>query len=269
MIEYPSTDVSEALKPDLIDVHAHLAGPEFGADRSEVLERARQARVAKVLTVGETLSDAEHILQLSEIHPEIIPAAGLYPTVLDPEQAQAVVELIKRHRSRLVAIGEVGMDWWKVQDENGRRVQRDIFRRFISLSLELDLPLNVHSRAAGGAAIQVLLEGGAQRVLLHAFDGRFHTALPAVQAGYFFSIPPSVVRSTQKQKLVKNLPLDCILLESDSPALGPEVGQRNEPSNILIALKAVAELKRLPLEVVRRAVVENTRRYLGLKSGRI
>ena len=81
---------------------------------------------------------------------------------------------------------------------------------------------------------------------LHAFDGKASAALPAVEAGYFFSIPPSVVRSRQKQKLVKQLPLTCLLVETDSPVLGPEPGVRNEPANLPLAIRAIAEIKSLP-----------------------
>ena len=98
---------------------------------------------------------------------------------------------------------------------------RGIFSGFIDLALELDLPLNVHSRSAGRHTVRLLLERGARKVLLHAFDGKASSALAAVEAGYFFSIPPSVVRSRQKQKLLKQLPVSCLLVETDSPVLGP------------------------------------------------
>jgi TatD DNase family protein len=116
-----------------------------------------------------------------------------------------------------VAIGEVGLDYWVIKNESKKQLQRDIFSSFIDLSREVDLPLNVHSRSAGRHAIALLRERGASRVQLHAFDGKAASALPAVEAGYFFSIPPSVVRSPQKQKLVKRLPLSCLIVETDSP----------------------------------------------------
>ena len=256
-------DTSIITKRVLTDVHAHLSDPVFDADRAEVMDRARQAGVGVVVAVGETLEDARRNIALADQHPGILPAVGLYPTHLDLEQAEAVVSFIREHRSRLVAIGEVGFDHWKVQDREGRRLQRDIFGRFIDLSLELDLPLNVHSRSAGAEVVAFLLERGARRVLLHAFDGRPATAMPAVEAGYFFSIPPSVVRSRQKQKLVRRLPLSCLLLETDSPVLGPEPGLRNEPANIIISLRAVTEIKGLEEAIVREAVEQNTRRLFG------
>lgn len=247
----------------LVDVHAHICDPVFDTDRAEVLSRARQAGIHTVVAVGENLDDAIRNLDLAEIHPSLKVAAGLYPTVLDSVQADAMVDFISRHRSRLVAIGEVGLDYWAVQEENERALQRDIFMRFIRLSRELDLPLNVHSRSAGRHAVALLLETGAERVQLHAFDGKAAAAKPAVEAGFFFSIPPSIVRSRQKQKLVRQLPLSCLLAETDSPVLGPDPSTRNEPANLSIAVKAIAQIKSISFEEAAAALVENTRRLYG------
>ena len=130
----------------------------------------------------------------------------------------------------------------------------------MKLSKELDLPLNVHSRSAGRHAIALLLENNATRVQMHAFDGKAAAALPAVEAGYFFSIPPSVIRSRQKQKLVRQLPLDCLLVETDSPVLGPAPRTRNEPANLPVSIQAIAQIKAIPEQAVMEAVAENTRR---------
>jgi TatD DNase family protein len=98
---------------------------------------------------------------------------------------------------------------------------------------------------------------------MHAFDGKASTALPAVEAGYFFSVPASIVRSRQKQKLVRRLPLSCLLLETDSPVLAPVPGERNEPANVKLALNAVAEIKELSVSAVAEAVTRNARRLYG------
>lgn len=254
--------------PPLTDTHAHLCSPDFDADRGEVLERARAAGVQAVVAVGETLEEAETNLALAEEFPDTVrPAAGLFPTHLDLAQADALIEWIRRRRDRLVAIGEVGLDHWKVKDEEEREVQREIFGRFVELALELDLPLNVHSRAAGRATVEFLLERGARRVQMHAFDGKPGKAQPGMEAGYFFSVPPSVVRSRQKQKLVRFLPLECLLLETDSPVLGPDRESRNEPANVRVSLTAIAEIKGVSEDEVAAAVVENTRRLYGLGGG--
>ena len=247
----------------LADTHAHICDTGFDTDRAEVLERARRAGVAAIIAVGEDLSDARKNLELARKYPIIKPAAGQYPTHLDPNQAAEMAEFIRRNHSVLTAIGEVGLDFWVVKEASQRELQREVLKRFIELSKDLNLPLNVHSRSAGRHAIALLLENNAVRVQMHAFDGKASAALPAVEAGYFFSIPPSVVRSRQKQKLVKQLPLSCLLIESDSPVLGPTPDERNEPANIQHSVKAIAALKDISEEAVIAAVSKNTERLYG------
>jgi TatD DNase family protein len=241
----------------VLDAHAHLCDAAFDADRAEVLERARNAGVLGIVAVGESLADARRNLQLADEYPMIRPAAGLYPTHLDPAQAAEMETFIRAQRNRLVAIGEVGLDYWAVKEDEAREIQRTIFAGFVTLARELDLPLNVHSRSAGRHAVRLLLDLGAARVQLHAFDGNAGSALPAVEAGFFFSIPPSIVRSEQKQKLVTRLPLACLLVESDSPVLGPIPMTRNEPANIVRAVQEIARLKNTREEAVLEMIREN------------
>ena len=247
----------------IVDTHAHICDTAFDPDREEVLKKAAAAGVGAIIAVGENLADARRNIELAEGQPMICPAAGLYPTILDLDQAQQMHSFIRKEHSKLVAIGEVGLDFWVVKEEPQKELQKEILKGFISLSGELDLPLNIHSRSAGRHAVALLLENGASRVQMHAFDGKATAALPAVEAGYFFSIPPSVVRSRQKQKLVKHLPLSCLLVETDSPVLGPDPNQRNEPANITVSIKTIAELKSINEHEVIEAVAENTKRLYG------
>ncbi len=248
----------------MIDTHTHLCDRSFDDDLAEVLGRAREAGLRAIVAVGEDLADAERNLELTGDHPDLLrPAAGLFPTRLDLDEAERLVRLIRDTRERWFAIGEVGLDYWKVQDEGDRDLQRTIFARFIDLAIELDLPLNVHSRSAGRPAIDQLLERGASRVQLHAFDGRAAKAEPAVEAGFYFSIPPSIVRSPQKQKLVRRLPLSRLMLETDSPVLGPDPGRRNEPANVVVSVRAIAELKGIAEQEVMAATTENALALYG------
>ena len=247
----------------LVDTHAHLCDAAFDQDRAEVLERAKKAGIARVIAVGEDLSDAEKNLRLAAAHSMIRPAAGLYPTHLDVELGAKMREFIRNHRDMLVAIGEVGLDYWMVKEESGREIQREIFRSFIVLGKELTLPLNVHSRSAGRHVVAELLNATAVKVQLHAFDGKLSAAMPGVEAGFFFSMPPSIFRSEQKQKLAKKLPLSSLLVETDSPVLGPVPQERNEPANAPIAVKVIADLKGITVDEVAEAVAENTRRLYG------
>jgi TatD DNase family protein len=171
---------------------------------------------------------------------------------------------IRAHRGRLIAIGEVGLDRWAVQDEDARELQRAIFLRSVALARELDLPLNIHSRSAGRHAVAALLEAGATRVHLHAFDGRAAAAMPAIEAGFVFSVPPSIVRSAQKRKLVRRLPLTSLMLESDSPVLGPDPSERNEPANVRIAMREIADLHGVHEDEVAEATTANATRFYRL-----
>jgi TatD DNase family protein len=247
----------------IIDTHTHLCDSSFDVDRDDVLSRAKDAGVSTVITVSEDLADARRNLELAAKYSQLKPAAGLYPTNLDLDAADAMIQFIRREREKLVAVGEVGLDYWAVKEDSDKEVQREIFKRFIHLSLELDLPLNVHSRSAGRHVIAMLLEHGARKVQMHAFDGKASAALPAVEAQFFFSVPPSIVRSRQKQKLVKQLPLSCLLVETDSPVLGPVPDRRNEPANVVEAVKAIAEIKNIDEQEVLSAAFQNTCRLYG------
>ena len=115
-----------ALEPDLplFDAHAHLYAPAFADDLDDVLARAADRGVRAVLCVSETPAEAQQVMELADRYPLIKPCAGLYPTILDRDASAAMLEFIRQHRDRLTAIGEVGLDYWKVQDA-GDRVLRD------------------------------------------------------------------------------------------------------------------------------------------------
>jgi len=242
----------------IIDTHTHMCDPVFDPDRTEIITNAKKAGITVIIAVSETIEDAKRNLELADQYPELKPVAGLYPAHLDLNQAEEMITFIRKEKDRLVGIGEVGLDFWIAKEESEREIQKEIFCRFIDLSLELELPLNIHSRSAGKYVISLLLEKGAKKVHLHAFDGKAATALPAVEAGYYFSIPPSIFRSRQKQKIVKQLPLSCLMVETDSPVLGPEPGQRNEPANIIYAIKTIAEIKGVSEDEVKEKALENT-----------
>jgi TatD DNase family protein len=247
----------------IVDTHTHLCDPAFDTDRDEVLQRARDVGIVSILLASENMDDATKNLTLANKYTMLRPMAGLYPTAIDPEQAEIMMTFIRQSRNELLGIGEVGLDFWAVKEESQRAVQKDIFIGFVELSKQLNLPLNVHSRSAGRHVIHILLERCAGRVQLHAFDGKASTALPAVEAGLYFSIPPSIVRSRQKQKLVKQLPLSCLLVETDSPVLGSEPGQRNEPAHILKAVDAIAEIKGKTRQEIIETTLDNTKRLYG------
>ena len=250
----------------LVDVHCHLTSEDFDADRDAVLARAAEAGLTGMICVGETAADNRRVLALAARHAAVLPALGHYPAHLDDAMADETEALLRAHRDEVVAIGEVGIDHWIPEGrEAGPRVRQHVlFVRFVRLAKELDLPLSVHSRSAGHHALRLLHENDAQRVCLHAFDGKARYAREAAERGWFLSVPPSVVRSPQKQKMVRAVPLDNLLLESDAPVLGPERSERNEPANVLVAARAIAECKGETLETVLAACARNTQTLFGV-----
>ncbi|MFC1533154.1 TatD family hydrolase [Thermodesulfobacteriota bacterium] len=173
-------------KNRIIDCHAHICDPLFDPDRGKMLERAQLTGVIAVISVSESMNDAERNIELASKHPVLRPTAGLYPTHLDLERAGEITVFIRKHRDKLIGIGEVGLDHWVVKETSEREIQAEIFKIFIHLSREFDLPLNVHSRSAGRHAVNMLIEQGARKVQLHAFDGKASNAMPAIEAGFFF-----------------------------------------------------------------------------------
>ncbi|CAG8571847.1 11960_t:CDS:2 [Funneliformis caledonium] len=263
----------------LIDVHAHLYPSSFpNTPIEEILLRAKAANVKSIVNVSETVEDAKKILELkndaslSDSLREIIePCAGLHPvqpvgsmSLISTDQANSMLEFIRKKSAELIGIGEVGLDFTphvlqnaidsnpnlNLSTEELKKIQRQVFAQQIALSLQFDLPLNVHSRSAGHYALDCLRDYGARKVVMHAFDGQVKYAKKGVEMGFFFSIPPSIIRSPQKQRLVAEIPLSNLLLETDSPALGPEKGVDNEPNSIIISASEISKIKQISFEEV-------------------
>uniref|UniRef100_A0A8C1EUA2 Uncharacterized protein n=1 Tax=Cyprinus carpio carpio TaxID=630221 RepID=A0A8C1EUA2_CYPCA len=239
-----------------IDCHCHISAEDFDS-----------AGLVALLAVAEHAGEFEKIIQLSQRFPGfVMPCLGVHP-VQDPAQPRgaspkdldAALPLIEKYKEHIVAIGEVGLDFTPrvVNSDAGKDAQRQVLIRQAEIAKLLNLPLNVHSRSAGRPTIHLLKELGVENALLHAFDGKPSVAMEGVKAGYFFSIPPSIIRSDQKQKLVKQVPLESMCLETDAPALGPEKQVRNVPKNIRISAEYIAQIKGVPLEKVIEVTTQN------------
>lgn len=244
----------------MIDCHAHLADESFANDLPAVLGRAASVGVETIVCVTEKLTEANRALELAKNHSCIEACVGLYPAYVNEEDVQKTCALVRTHRADIVGIGEVGLDYWIAKQEEQRSIQREVLKQLVALSLEVDCPLNVHSRSAGHHTIDLLRDAGARRVLMHAFDGKASHALRGVEAGFFFSIPPSVLHSKQKQKLVRAVPLTSLVLETDSPVLGPDREARNEPCNLVVSAKTVAEIKDVTIEAIMQETTKNAKR---------
>ncbi|KAI1240582.1 hypothetical protein IHE44_0009011 [Lamprotornis superbus] len=256
-----------------VDCHCHLAAPCFQRDVAAVVRAAEQAAVSALVVVSEQAGEFRSVVELSERFPGfVLPCLGVHPVQeVSPEEQRSVtlkdldaaLPLIELYKDKLVGIGEVGLDFTPrfASTDEQKEGQRQVLIKQIELARRLDLPLNVHSRSAGRPTINLLKEQGASKVLLHAFDGKPSVAMEGVKAGYYFSIPPSIIRSEQKQKLVKQLPLENMCLETDSPALGPEKQVRNEPKNIYIAAEYISKIKGIPVGEVIEVTTQNALKY--------
>jgi len=248
----------------LVDVHSHIHLHVFDKDREVVLSRARDVGVVAIITSTLSYLEIPKALSVVERYPGFVfLSVGLDPTIFDPLEIQRVVSFIEQFKEKLVAVGEVGLDYALVKRSVLREVQRQNFVRWTKLAEKLDLPLVVHSRRAGKKVVEVLLELGYSRVVLHAFDGDVGDAQVAEEFGMYFSIPPSVLYSKQKQRLVDKVSIERILLESDAPLLGPIRSLRNEPSNIVKVVDKIAEIKNVSVSEVARVTTKNAKELFG------
>ncbi|MEM4389864.1 MAG: TatD family hydrolase [Candidatus Micrarchaeia archaeon] len=230
-----------------IDAHAHLGDIE----EEGAIERARKELCA-VVTCGYSLATSMRALEVARQNEGFVFACvGVSPQIAGRGEAwRAVLRLVDE--GGVVAVGEVGLDG----KYGGMARQRECFEAFIEKALQNGLPLVIHSRKAEHEVLQMLVEKGARRVLLHCFSGKLEQAVEAARRGFLFSIPP--VPSKERRKIAREIPLEKLLLESDAPYLG------REPTDILKSAQIIAAEKKMPLETVVAATAENARKFYGL-----
>lgn len=244
--------------PRLIDSHCHLQEPEFADDLDNVIE---SARANGILIINSAISPEswEPCLRTASTSRSVYASIGLDPMLY--RHAQSAADFIDRHSTDMVGVGECGIDHFRARAHNERQMQEDAFRNLVALASRLGLPLQVHSRSAGARALQILSTTEVKLVHMHAFDGKANLARVASRdLGYYFSIPTSVVRSPQKKKLVRAVDYERLLVETDSPVLGPDAGKRNEPANLWIAVREISSILGRSEDEVASVVLENTLR---------
>jgi len=244
------------------DSHAHLTLEHFDPDRDDVIARARQAGVVRLVTVSSFIGDAEACAALAARHDFIHFTAGVHPheaKSFTPE----VVEGIRRAagRPKAAAIGEIGLDYH--YDFSPREAQRRAFRDQIVLARNLKLPIVIHTREAWGDTLLILDDERAREVggVFHCFSGGKEEAKRCLDLGFYLSFagPVTFKNASEVAEAAAYAPLDRILCETDSPYLTPHPfrGKRNEPARVVLVAARVAALKGMAPEAVGEATTRN------------
>ncbi len=250
----------------LVDIHTHLDDKKFEKDLNQVIERAKKAGVRFIINNGLNPESNRKTLELSKKYALIKPALGFHPTELSNFSEEKIIEeieFIKKNRKKIVALGEIGLDYHWIKDGEKREFQRKIFERLVGLAEEIEKPMIIHSRNAEEDVLAILKEKRAKKLVLHAFGGGIELAKEAEKKNYYFSIPPRIVFDSDFQLLVKNINISRLLTETDSPYLAPIKGQRNEPAFVSESIRMIAQIKELEEEEVKNIIFKN---YTGLFS---
>ena len=250
-----------------IDSHCHIDGPEYDADREEVIARALHAGVTTMLNVGtgDPNSGAfERAVALAEQHKDIYAAIGVHPhdaKLFDDAAETRLTDLIKR-TNKVIAWGEIGLDYH--YDHSPRESQREVFRRQLRIARALNLPVVIHSREADDDTINILCDelSGYQRAgVLHCFGGSLQMARDAIDLGFYVSFAGNLTfkKAEDLRLIARQLPLDYLLVETDCPYLTPVPyrGKRNEPARVLETAKCLAALHGKDLDEIGRITSEN------------
>lgn len=256
-------------KPELIDTHAHLQWDSFDADRDEVVARAAQAGVTAIITLATDLASSREVLRLAEKYALVFAAVGIHPTEVQDAKEQDLQEIreLAAH-PKVVAIGETGMDFY--WDQSTAAIQEHFFLAQMRLAAELDLPVVIHNRAAGPAILQVLEKAGELplRGVFHCFGEDPAYAEMVLGRGFHISFTGNITYKRSELPAVSTaVPLDRLLLETDSPFLAPapKRGKRNEPAHIVHIAEKHAELRGVALAEIGRRTSENAKKLFRLQ----
>lgn len=255
----------------LVDSHAHIQGSEFAADVAHVIQRAQEVGVEKIVVVGGSgdLSSNQAALELANFSP------GLFATVgMHPHDAKAVseedIERLKvlARNPKVVAVGETGLDFY--YDHSPREIQIELFCRFIHMARQAGLPIVVHNREAQREVAELIRNEGKRelRGVIHCFTGDYDAAREFLDLGFYLSFTGIITfkNADSLRDVVRKLPLDRILVETDSPYLAPvpHRGKRNEPAFVRFVAETVARVRGVALEEVAHATSLNAQRLFGI-----
>jgi TatD DNase family protein len=251
----------------LTDTHCHLDLEQFDRDRDEVVERARQAGVGRILVPATDLASSRRAIALAERYSEVRAAVGVYPNEAADFSAESLAELrdLAQH-PKVDAIGEIGLDLhWRTVPLD---IQRQAFRAQLELAAEIGRPVIIHDREAHAevmAALRAVPQTGG--TVLHSFSGDAEMAHEAEAAGWCLGVdgPLTYKKNDALRAIFAAAPLDRILIETDAPYLTPQArrGSRNEPAFVAFVAERLAEVRRVGLEQIAAATTANAARLFG------
>lgn len=257
---------------DIADTHAHLDAAEFDEDRDEVIDRARQAGVGRIVAVGTGVASSRRVIELAETNPGISATVGIHPhdatgvTEADVDE----IERLSAH-PRVAAIGEIGLDFYR--DYAPREAQLDVLRWQLRAAAGRGLPVVLHARDAHEEMLDVLSEwlpwrdGGARVGVVHCFMGDAPTARRYLDMGFMVSLAGYVTypRPVVSGETIRGIPADRLLAETDCPFLAPQPfrGRRCEPAHVRHTLEALAAIRGVPPEALAEQTTGNAARLFG------
>lgn len=248
----------------LVDSHCHLDQLDLachGDSLDAALDAARQAGVSHFLCVSIDLDNCHSVLKIAHAQPDVSASIGLHPSEQTPDEPSLDDLLKLAADDAVVAIGETGLDYYRIQGD--RTWQQERFRRHIRAARELHKPLIIHTREASEDTIRILKEEKAHEVggVMHCFTETLSVAKQAMELGFYISFSGIITfkNAIDLQLLIKQIPLDRILIETDSPYLAPVPyrGKPNEPAYVKHVAEKVAELLELDYATIAKITSEN------------
>lgn len=255
----------------MIDSHCHLEQPQFFGDLDTVIERCKKAGIKALISSCPDPRDFQRSLDILKQHKGyVFLAAGLHPEYIKDFQQKDIDEffsILRENRDKLIAVGEVGLDYFWVKEEEWRAKQKELFIQFIELAEELKLPLMVHSRDSYPDIVKILEAEDVRRAHLHLWGGKDEME-DVKRNGWHISVGPIIATSKTHRKIVKSIGMGKIMLETDSPWFGERTPEgkrlRGEPTNIKIPAEKIAQELNLSFEEVWKKCGKNAINFYNL-----
>jgi TatD DNase family protein len=255
----------------MIDVHCHLEQKDYDNDREEVIEKCRKELKA-VITSCAHPRDFELTMRLVENHNGFVFAScGIHPEYvkdISEKEKDDFLDLIVKNKEKIVAIGETGLDYWYIKEKEWQERQKELFVELINLAKELDKPLIIHSREVFEETLDILENNDAKKVNFHMW-GANQLLKRILDNGWYVSMNTIILKSKKHKKIARDIPLERLMLETDSPWLAPKrlvegADERNDPTSIKIVAQKIAEIKKIDFEEVWQKCGENAVNFFNL-----